>query len=260
MDPVAHNARAWDREVELANPWTQPVSAPVIAAARRGLWSVLLTNTRPAPREWFPRDMTGVRVLALAAGGGQQGSILAAAGANVTVFDASERQLAQDRAVSERDGLDLRTEQGTMTDLSRFAAESFDLVVNPVSAIFIPDPRPVWQECFRVLRPGGELLAGFCNPATYLFDRELEADGVLQVAHALPYADAKLPAKTRDALFGMDAPLEWSHTLETLLGGQTEAGFHIVGFYEDRFGDSTVLDKAMAGLFATRALKPPARR
>lgn len=257
MDEIAAiNGAAWDRQVELSNPWTQPVAAAVIANVRRGTWGVLLTNSTPVPRAWFPESMKGVRVLALASGGGQQGPILAAAGADVTVLDNSARQLDQDRFVAQRDGLELRLEQGDMRDLSRFADSSFELVFNPVSVIFVPDVAPVFRECFRVLKPGGHLLAGFCNPHTYLFDREKEADGVLEVSHKLPYSDTEIPEKKRIALFGKDAPLEFSHTPGALLGGQLAAGFHLVGYYDDRFGDATAADRAMFGLFATRALKP----
>ena len=35
------------------------------------------------------------------------------------------------------------------------ADESFDVVFHPVSNVFAPRVRPVWQEAFRVLRPGG---------------------------------------------------------------------------------------------------------
>ncbi len=62
-----------------------------------------------------------------------------------------------------------------MRDLSAFADESFDLVFHPVSNLFVPEVRPVWNEAFRVLRRGGSLLAGFLNPAVYIFDLELAA-------------------------------------------------------------------------------------
>ena len=65
-----------------------------------GEWQIVLTPTKPIPRTWFPADLHGVDVLCLASGGGQQGPVLAAAGATVTVFDNSPRQLAQDRAVA----------------------------------------------------------------------------------------------------------------------------------------------------------------
>ncbi|HEX8686475.1 MAG TPA: hypothetical protein VF654_08230 [Pyrinomonadaceae bacterium] len=87
MDVREYNRRAWDRQVEGGNPWTVPVGPEVIAEARRGRWSVLLTEQKPAPRGWFPEQMGGLEVLCLASGGGQQGPTLAAAGARVTVLD-----------------------------------------------------------------------------------------------------------------------------------------------------------------------------
>ena len=60
-----------------------------------------------------------------------------------------------------------------MRDLSAFTDESFDLVFHPVSNLFVPEVGPVWNEAFRVLRKGGALLAGFLNPAVYVFDLEL---------------------------------------------------------------------------------------
>jgi SAM-dependent methyltransferase len=136
-----------------------------------------------------------------------------------------------------------------MKNLEMFADGSFDLVVHPVSNCFVPDILPVWREAFRVLRRGGCLLAGFANPALYIFDQEVaERTGRLEVTHSLPYSDAARPA---------DEPLEFSHTLEEQIGGQTAAGFAIIGMYEDgnRTGDSHPLNKFMPTFLATRALK-----
>ena len=96
MDIRAYNRDAWNRQVAQGNPWTIPVGTDQIAAARQGNWSVVLTPTKPVPSEWFPPS-PGCRTLCLACGGGQQGPILAAAGAHVTVFDNSPAQLAHDR-------------------------------------------------------------------------------------------------------------------------------------------------------------------
>ena len=163
MDILEHNRIAWNKNVERKNPWTVPVTSEAVAAARQGRWEIILTPTKPVPREWFP-DLEGCDVLCLASGGGQQGPILAAVGANVTVLDNSPNQLAQDRTVAERDGLEIITVEGDMADLSAFSDRSFDLIVHPVSNVFAPDIRPVWREAFRVLRPGGALMAGITNP------------------------------------------------------------------------------------------------
>ena len=119
MSVFDFNQRAWDRLVESGNRWTVPVSSEAIAKARDGDWQLVLTPSLPVPASWFP-SLTFCRVLCLASGGGQQGPILAAAGANVTVFDASDKQLSQDRMVADRDGLSLQTIQGDMADLSCF--------------------------------------------------------------------------------------------------------------------------------------------
>ena len=118
MDIREHNRKAWDKQVENRNEWTLPVSAEAIAAARRGEWGLLLTPTKTVPRDWYP-TLPGADVLCLASGGGQQGPILAAVGARVTVFDNSPAQLAQDRLVAEREGLPLVTVEGDMRNLEQ---------------------------------------------------------------------------------------------------------------------------------------------
>ncbi|GHD14698.1 SAM-dependent methyltransferase [Streptomyces finlayi] len=256
IDPVAHNRAAWDTYVRKGNEWTRPVSSEVVERARAGDWSVVLIGHEPVDRSWLPADLTGKDVLCLASGGGQQGPVLAAAGARVTVFDNSPGQLRQDRTVAERDGLDLRTVLGDMSDLGAFGDAEFDVVFHPVSNLFVPDVAPVWRECFRVLRPGGTLLAGFLNPDVYLFDHDaLDERGELNVVHTLPYSDvARYSAEERAAKFGADAALEYSHTLTGQIGGQLAAGFVLTGFTEARH-QSDASAAYLSHYFATRAVK-----
>lgn len=258
MDVRAYNREAWDRQVEVGNQWTIPVSPEFVAAARRGEWTILLTPTTPVPRAWFP-PLAGADVLCLASGGGQQGPILAAAGAQVTVFDNSPRQLTQDRLVADREGLAIRTVEGDMADLSAFTDTSFDLIVHPVSNVFAADVRPVWREAYRVLRSGGALLAGFSNPAVYIFDWELiERERRLEVRYPLPYSDIdSLPEERRAIYLEKGWPLEFSHTLDAQIGGQIAAGFLIAGFYEDRYPpeENDLISKFMPTFIATRAIK-----
>src|SRR3954453_11649515 len=114
-DVLGYNRRAWDRQVDGGNRWTVPVGPEEVARARRGDWRIVLTPARPVPADWFP-SLLGLDVLCLAGGGGQQGPILAAAGANVTVLDNSPEQLAQDRGVADREGLALETGGGERGD------------------------------------------------------------------------------------------------------------------------------------------------
>ncbi len=258
MDIRAYNRVAWDREVQRRNQWTVPVSREAIAAARQGQWEIILTPSKPVPRKWFP-DLEGLNVLCLASGGGQQAPILAAAGANVTVLDNSPQQLEQDRFVAERDSLVITTVKGDMADLSMLSDQSFDLIVHPVSNVFVPDVRPVWAEAFRVLRHGGALLAGFSNPAIYLFDYDLaDRTGILQVKYALPYSDVtSLSEEERQRYVDKGFPLEFSHTLEDQIGGQLDVGFVITGFYEDSYGEeeNDILANYMPTFIVTRAIK-----
>lgn len=255
LDVREYNRAAWDAQVEGGNEWTVPVGPEVIADARRGRWQVLLTETKPTPREWFP-ELRGADVLCLASGGGQQAPVLAAAGARVTVLDNSPRQLEQDRLVAERESLDLKTVVGDMADLSAFAGESFDLVFHPVSNLFAPEVRPVWREAFRVLRRGGVLLAGFMNPAAYIFDMPLAEQGTLRVRHKLPYSDVSdLTEEERRAYVEKNVPLEYSHTLADQIGGQLDAGFLLTALYEDAHRH-LLIARYMPTYIATRAVKP----
>ncbi|MEM0925620.1 MAG: class I SAM-dependent methyltransferase, partial [Planctomycetota bacterium] len=118
MDEISeYNRQAWDGLVERGNQWTRPVGEEIIAAAKRGDWSVVLTPERPVPRTWF-EDIEGLELLALASGGGQQVPVLSAAGAQVTVLDNSPKQLGQDRKVADHHGLPIETVLGDMRDLS----------------------------------------------------------------------------------------------------------------------------------------------
>lgn len=255
MDTRAYNREAWNREVEGGqNRWSQPVSSEVIARARQGEFSILLTENIPVPHRWFP-PLKGADVLCLASGGGQQGPVLAAAGANVTVFDNSPRQLEQDQFVAKREALSLRTVEGDAADLSMFADESFDLVFNPVSTAFMQDVRAVWRECYRVLRHGGILMTGSMNPVHYIFDWYKMNEGILEAMYSIPYSDlTSIPQDDLDELIEKGQPLEFGHSLTDLLGGQCDAGFVITHMYEDMMLDSP-LDKYHPSYIATRAVR-----
>jgi ubiquinone/menaquinone biosynthesis C-methylase UbiE len=255
MDVPTHNRRAWDRMAEERSEWSSPADPELIEFARQGEVALYITPSRPCPQDWLP-EFPGKYVLCLAAGGGHQGPILAAAGARVIVLDNSPKQLALDSEVARRENLVLETVTGDMTDLSIFPDSSFDIIANPVSNLYVHDVRKVWREAYRVLKKDGVILAGFMNPAFYMFDRDqMDQEGILQVKNPLPYSDIEsLSEEGRRKMEKEEWPLEFSHSLEYQIGGQIDAGFVITGLYEDRDPRSALFD-FMPVYIATRAEK-----
>jgi len=251
-DTVEYNSKAWDRQVETGNEWTIPVTHKTIERARKGQWNIFLTPTKPVPKNWFP-ELKGLKVLCLASGGGQQGSILAAVGALVTIFDNSKKQLEQDHYVAEREQLYIETAKGDMSELGVFSDESFDFIVHPISNVFVSNILPVWREAFRVLKCEGTLISGIVNPLIYIFDQELYEKGCLKVVNSIPYSD--LENKSKERIIQGGQPLEFGHTLEDQIKGQIDAGFVITGFYEDNSGGRETIDKYINPFIATKADK-----
>lgn len=257
MDVLDHNRRAWNDYVHRGVKWTVPASPAQIEAARRGeLSTVVLTASRPIPRDWLG-ELEGARVLCLASGGGQQGPLLAAAGAQVTVADMAEEQLARDRLVADREGLELVTLQADMRDLGELESSSFDLIVHPVSNCFVEQVRPVWREAYRVLASGGALLSGFNNPVVYCYDEAEACEPEATLRHQLPFSDLEhLPKEQLERRVERCDAVEFSHTLTDQIGGQLEAGFVIAGFYEDGWtSGEPERDRWFPPFLATRALK-----
>jgi SAM-dependent methyltransferase len=258
FDLSEHNASAWDEESVEESPWCTPVSSETIEKARNGEIELKLTPNKFVPSSWL-EGIKGKDVLCLGSGGGQQAPILAAAGANVISYDISQEQLNKDLFVANRDKLKLQTIRGDMSDLSAFEDASCDLIVNAVSDIFVRDIKKVWKECYRVLKPGGELFSGMMNPSFFLFDHADAAEsGNLTVKHKLPYSDfSSISEKKRKKMVSNNVPLVFGHSLETLIGGQTNAGFAIIDLYEDWWADEeTPLNKFSPTTFVTRAKKP----
>lgn len=253
MSYIEENSNIWDERSARNDKWSVPVTSEMIRQARNGSWSIVLTPAKPVPREWFPERLDDKKVLCLASGGGQQGPILAALGADVTVFDNSRKQLERDEFVASRDNLQIKTVQGNMQDLSAFEDDSFDCIIHPWSNGYINDVRPVWKECARVLKKNGLLLAGFGNPIEHIFDVVKLEKGVLCVKNSIPYADIDHLDDPEIKAIAEEDGYIWGHTLEDQIQGQIEAGFAIIGFYEDSGG--SVLDQYINSSMATKAIK-----
>ncbi len=232
-DITTYNRVAWDKQARSGNRWSIPVSTDAIERARQGDWEVVLTPSTPVPRKWFG-NIKGKKILGLASGGGQQCPLFSAAGAEVTVFDNSPEQLERDRQVADRNGLNIKTIQGDMKNLSVFEDESFDLIFHPCSNCFVPEIRTVWREAFRVLKRGGKLLSGIVNPVVFTADLVLEKKGIMQMKYSIPYSDFDNREDPEiKKILAEGGPMSFGHSLEEQIGGQLNAGFLLSDFYED---------------------------
>ncbi len=105
------------------------------------------------------------RVLDCGGGPGRYAIELAQQGYEVALFDPSPVNLALAREHAAQAGVTLAAfEQGTATDLSRFADDSFDavLLMGPLYHLLTEaERRQAVAEARRVLKPGGPLFAAF---------------------------------------------------------------------------------------------------
>lgn len=230
MDYQDINALTIDRWVEEGWDWGRPISHETYLRAAGGDWDVLLTPTKTVPHAWFG-PIKGKKLLGLASGGGQQMPIFAALGAECTVLDYSPRQLASEKMVAEREGYPIRFLRGDMTKPLPFENEEFDIIFHPVSNCYVREVKPIWRECWRVLKPGGLLLAGVDHYINYIVDEEEKA-----IVNHLPF-DPLTDEEQRRQLELADAGMQFSHSLEEQINGQLEAGFTLLALYEDTNGE-----------------------
>ena len=249
MDYQEINSKTIDRWVDEGWDWGIPIDHETYLKALSGEWNVLLTPTKSVPHKWFG-DLRGKKILGLASGGGQQMPIFAALGAECTVLDYSERQLLSERKVAAREGYDIRIVKADMTKSLPFEDSEFDILFHPVSNCYIKDVRPVWKECFRVLKKGGVLLSGIDNNINYLVDEDEE-----RIINSLPFDPLSNPEQMKQ-LVDADCGVQFSHSIEEQIGGQLEAGFMLTGIYEDTNGEGRLHDLNIATFYATRSVKP----
>ena len=249
MDYSEINAQTIDRWIRDGWEWGVPITHQAYLDALAGNWDVVLTPTKPVPKAWFG-DLKGKRVLGLASGGGQQMPIFAALGAVCTVLDYSPAQLESERMVSQREGYDIRIIRADMTKPLPFDDNAFDLIFHPVSNCYVREVRPIFRECFRVLKPGGALLGGYDMGINFLVDEKEE-----RIVNSLPFDPITDPALMAQ-LQKNDDGVQFSHTLEDQVGGQLAAGFQITDLYEDTNGYGRLHDMGLPTFAAIRAVKP----
>lgn len=241
--PPSHeqNARAWDRLARRQAALARPVD-------ERDLANPLQSAD---PRGWLGGDIRGWRVLCLAAGGGRQSALYAAAGADVTVVDLSPEMLAADRAVAAELGHAVHVVQASMDDLSMLATGGFDAVIQPVSTCYVPDVRPVFSEVARVTRPGGLYVSQHKTPVSLQASYQ-PRDGRYTLEEPY-YRRGPLPAAPSDCRTAgrlrEPGTQEFLHRWEELVGGVCRCGFVIEDLVEPTHADADSAE----GSFAHRA-------
>ncbi|MCL4204306.1 MAG: methyltransferase domain-containing protein [Pirellulaceae bacterium] len=233
------NRRAWD---ELA---CEPKFVQT-----EGINELLMDpETAEAALDPWLRDLPrpGSTLLCLAAGGGTHSVLYALAGFRVTVVDISPRMLAVDQQlaaayrsapVSFRHGHEVHvaTLLTSMDDLSALEDASFDCVLQPVSACYLPDPLPVYAEVARVLRDGGRYVVQHKQPASLQASGTASNDGY-RVVH--PAFSGRLASSSASSERHLEREtLEFIHPLDTLVGGLCRSGFVIEDFQEPPRADA----------------------
>ena len=215
-EALNRNRNAWQRLAEAGHRFAKPARDDDFA-------NPLASVDGPG---WLGGNIHGWNVLCLAAGGGRQGPIYAAAGANVTVVDFSPAMLELDREVAQERGFAIRTVETSMDDLSMFRSGEFDLVIHPVSTCYLADIGRVYREVARVTRGGGLYISQHKQPTSLQTTLEPEARGHYAVT-APYYSDAPLPPIAQSNLVREPGTWEYVHRWQELLGGLCRSGFVI---------------------------------
>jgi SAM-dependent methyltransferase len=242
------NSETIDRWIDQGWEWGTPISHEAFIKAKKGNWNVLLTPTRPVPKEWFP-DLCHCKILGLASGGGQQMPIFSALGAECTVLDYSQKQIGSEIAVAKREGYTINTVRADMTKPLPFKNDTFDFIFHPVSNCYIENVIPVWKECYRVLKKGGILMAGLDNGINFIFDVTES-----KLTFSLPFNPLKDP-QLKEALEKTDDGIQFSHTLDEQIRGQIQSGFSIKDLYEDYNDCGPLKEHGVPTFWATLAVK-----
>ncbi len=232
-----HNRAAWNRLAEKQDRLAKPARDVDFA-------NPLQSVDGPG---WLGGNIRGKRVLCLAAGGGRQGPIYAAAGGVVTVVDISSAMLALDRTVSAQRSLSLKTIEASMDDLSAINDDSFEIVIHPVSTCYVPNVVPVFEEVARVICADGIYISQHKQPTS--LQASLDPNrGTFQIEHPY-YSSEPLPVSPKPNLIREDGTLEYIHRWEELLGSMCRAGLVI----EDLTEPMHAKPNSEAGSFAYRS-------
>jgi SAM-dependent methyltransferase len=236
-----HNRHAWDERVRRRD-WY------IDTATEQDFKNPLLVID---PCGWLGGNVTGKRLLCLAAGGGRHSVLFATAGARVTVVDLSSKALELDRKLAAERNLDIQIVEGSMDDLSMLSEASFEIVVQPVSTCYVHDVGAVYRQVARITTAGGLYISQHKQPVNLQTDAIPSGQG-----YALKepyYRTGPLPPVIEGSWHRESGMLEFLHRWEQLLGGLCRSGFVIEDVAEPRHANP----KAEFGTFGHRSCYVP---
>ena len=239
------NRNVYDAMAAAENPLCQPASDAELA-------NPLATVDGAG---WLGPSIAGKQLLCLAAGGGRQSSLYAAAGADVTVVDISPAMLELDRRVAAQRKFSLRLFETTMEDLSMLPISHYDIVIHPVSTCYVPEVSPVFQQVARVIRPGGVYVSQHKQPGSLQTSTDRQPDGGYRIQHRYYRQEPVPPPATANSVskrLRENGAIEYLHRWEQIIGGMCSAGFVIEALTEPRHDKS-----GSASPFADRAAFVP---
>lgn len=209
-------------------------------------------------RGWLPGRVDGLKVLCLAAGGGWQSILYAAAGATVTVVDISPGMLALDTREAKRRGLAVEVIECSMDDIPK-ADASFDIVHQPVSTCYVPRISDVYDEVARLLVDGGLYISQHKSPVSLqVTGHDAHGRYVLGIEQ---FTSGPLPV-VQDTNYREPGAAEYVHNWHDLVGGLCRAGFVIEDFVEPRRVDRNARpgQKGHRGRYVSPYVRLKARR
>ncbi len=219
-----HNKRAWDKRAIRGERFARPAKDEDFVDPLKTVDGL----------GWLGGDIQNKKLLCLAAGGGRQGPIYAAAGAEVTVVDISSAMLELDRQVAADRGLKLKTVAASMDNLAALADDTFDVVIHPVSTCYLPHIAPVFAEVARVMRAGGIYISQHKQPVSLQAGMRPSVGGY-PIAEPY-YRSGPLPPVAGSRL-REEGSLEYLHRWEEIIGVMCRSGFVIEDLTEPMHAD-----------------------
>jgi SAM-dependent methyltransferase len=125
-------------------------------------------------------DLSGVKVLDLGCGGGENAVAMARAGAEVVALDISARQMARAVRMAASAAVKIEWRCGDMDDPMPWEGLRIDLVLSAYALPYSHHPDEVLARCHAALRPGGALVIALDHPLRSCFwDAEEGEVGVI---------------------------------------------------------------------------------